>query len=169
MTVLPEEHLSLDHTPMMVSLSLTSIERALWCKMLPKDSEEELCFLNEICDGLRDLKDLPLNNESDISVLSNIFHACVSSAFEENMRNSYITCRSKPWWNDDCSTCLDIYRQCRSKLNWSAFHKATCSAKQSFFNQKIEEIATENRCPWDLMSWVKMRKLLAIDAIWYQG
>jgi endonuclease/exonuclease/phosphatase family metal-dependent hydrolase len=168
-TVVPEECLFSDHTPMTVSLPLTSTEHALQYKTLPKDSEEELCFLNKICDGLRDLKDLPLNMESDISLLFNTFHARVSLAFEENARNSYITHRSKLWWNNDCSTCLDIYRQCRSKLNWSAFHKATHSAKWSFFNQKIEEITTENHCPWDLMSWVKMCKLPAIDAIRYQG
>jgi hypothetical protein len=133
--------------------------------MLPKDSEEELCFLNEICKRLRGLKDLPLDNELDISILSNTFHTCVSSAFEDNTKNSYITHWSKLWWNDDCSTCLDIYRQCRSKLNWSAFCKATRSARQSSFDQKIEEIATENCRPWDLIAWVKMCKLPAIDAI----
>jgi hypothetical protein len=78
--------------------------------MLPKDSEEQLCFLNKICEGLIGLKDLPLINKSDISVLSNSFHACISSAFEDNAKNSYITRRSKLWWNEDCSTCLDIYR-----------------------------------------------------------
>jgi hypothetical protein len=49
------------------------------------------------------------------------------------------------------------------------FRKATHSAKWSFFDQKIEEIATQNYHSWDLMSWVKTHKFPAIDAIQYQG
>jgi hypothetical protein len=116
-SVLPEEQLSSDHAPIMALLPLLNVEQVLWCKTLPKDSEEELAFLNDICDGLIDLKDLPLNNELEISSLSNSFHACIFSAFEENAKNSYITCCSKPWWNDDCDVCLETYWQCRSKLN----------------------------------------------------
>jgi hypothetical protein len=51
-TVMPEECLSSDHAPMTVSLPLTSTEHILWCKTLPKDSKEELCFLNKFVMGL---------------------------------------------------------------------------------------------------------------------
>ena len=35
--------------------------------------------------------------------------------------------------------------------------------------RSIAEIASTNKRPWDLMSWVKQRKLPAVEAIWYQG
>jgi hypothetical protein len=40
---------------------------------------------------------------------------------------------------------------------------------QWFFNARIEEVSETNMRPWDLMEWVKQRKLLACEAIQYQG
>jgi hypothetical protein len=47
------------------------------------------------------------------------------------------------------------------------FRNTTRCIKRTFFDEKIKEIATLNCQPWDLMSWVKARKLPAIDAIHY--
>ena len=49
------------------------------------------------------------------------------------------------------------------------FRSTTRSAKWSFFDGRIAEIASTNKCPWDLISWVKQRKLPAVEAIRYQG
>ena len=38
----------------------------------------------------------------------------------------------------------------------------------AFFDNRIAEIASTNKRPWDLMSWVKQRKLLAVEAIRFQ-
>jgi len=40
--------------------------------------------------------------------------------------------------------------------------------KCEFFDNKIDEIVKKNR-PWELMYWVKQRKLLAIEAIRYNN
>ncbi|RXW16698.1 hypothetical protein EST38_g9152 [Candolleomyces aberdarensis] len=39
--------------------------------------------------------------------------------------------------------------------NHKVFRAAVKAAKRKFFNEHIEEIATTNKRPWDLMDWVK--------------
>ena len=54
-------------------------------------------------------------------------------------------------------------------MDWFSFRSATRQAKQCFFDNRIAEIASTNKRPWDLMSWVKQRKLPAVEAIRFQG
>jgi len=66
---------------------------------------------------------------------------------------------------DNCSCSLDIYRSSRSLENWKKFKKIVKDTKRSFFDNKIQEIANKSHGPWELMNWIKRRKLLAIEAI----
>jgi hypothetical protein len=168
-SVLPEEHLSSDHAPMTADLPLLLPEQAMHHKTLPKNSDEEATFLHDVCEGFRDLKDLPSSNITELDTLTFSLHARIVSAFEDNVKLSNIMCHSKLWWNLECSGSLALYRAHRSKENWSTFRNTTRRVKRAFFNEKIEEIANLNRRPWNLMSWVKARKLPAVDTICYEG
>jgi len=37
--------------------------------------------------------------------------------------------------------------------------------KKSFFNEKIQEITSKNKCLWELMNWIKKHKLPAMEAL----
>ena len=70
---------------------------------------------------------------------------------------------------EDCRYSLDIYRSSRSLENWKKFKKIVKDTKRSFFNDKIQEITNKSRDLWELMNWIKRRKLPAIEAITHDG
>ena len=45
------------------------------------------------------------------------------------------------------------------------FQRNYKKAKYIFFNNRIQEIATKNQKPWDLINWVKKRKFLTIEVL----
>jgi len=91
----------------------------------------------------------------------------IDNAWTKNAKKSRISKHSKQWWTEDCSHSLDIYRSSRSLENWKKFKKIVKDTKRSFFDDKIQEIANKSHGPWELMNWIKSRKLLAIKAITY--
>ena len=84
-------------------------------------------------------------------------------------KKSKISKHSKQWWSDLCSRALNNYRTAKSCENWKSFKTTVKDAKRIFFNDKIQEIANKSRGPWELMNWVKSRKLPAIEVIKHNG
>ena len=78
-----------------------------------------------------------------------------------------ISKHSKQWWLESCNLALNTYRTTRSHKNWKFFKTTVKNTKWSFFDGKIQEIANKSQGPWELMNWVKKRKLPATEAIKY--
>ena len=57
------------------------------------------------------------------------------------------------------------YRAFKKIEDWKDFKKMVKNTKQSFFDDKIQEITLKNQRLCDLMNWVKKQKLLAIKII----
>ena len=56
-----------------------------------------------------------------------------------------------------------------TKPNWIALNKATRRAKWKFFDDHIAEISKKTKRPWNLMDWVRPRKMPPMEAITFKG
>jgi len=119
--------------------------------------------------GIHALNFSRLDSVDDLDSLSIAVSRVISNAWKANARNIIVTTRSKEWWNDECRDALAAYRRTGAREDWHLFCSTTRSAKRSFFDNRIAEITSTNKHPWDLMSWVKQRKLPAVEAIRYPG
>ena len=57
------------------------------------------------------------------------------------------------------------YRSSKRVEEWKDFKNTVKNMKQLFFDNKIQEIMSKNQRPWNLINWIKKRKLPAIEAI----
>ena len=156
-----------DHAPLLVDLPISLENICFSRKVLKHDSDEENNFLSSITMGLRALNFSRLDSVDDLDLLSTAVSRVISNAWEANARNITVITQSKKWWNNECRDALVAYRHTGAREDWYLFHSTTRSAKRSFFNDRIAKIASTNKHPWDLMSWVKQRKLPAVEAIRY--
>ena len=111
---------------------------------------------------------LDISNIEDIDELDQIVNQLsiiVAQMWFKNAKKSRSSKHSKQWWSESCRNALSTYRLERSHKNWKSFKLAVKNAKQTFFDDKIHEIANKSQGPWELMNWVKKRKLPAIEAI----
>jgi len=116
------------------------------------DSDEENDFLSSITMGLCALNFSRLDSVDDLDLLSTTVSRVISNAWDANARNITVTTRSKEWWNDECRDALATYRRTGAREDWRLFCFTTRFAKRSFFDNRIAEIASTNKRPWDLMS-----------------
>jgi len=158
-----------DHAPLLVDLPISPENICFSRKVLKRDSDEENDFLSSVTLGLCALNFSRLDSVDDLDLLSKAISRVISNAWDADARNITVTTRSKKWWNNECRDVLATYRCTGAREDWHMFRSTPRSAKRSFFDNRIAEIASTNKHPWDLMSWVKQCKLSAVEVIWYQG
>ncbi|CAA7264620.1 unnamed protein product [Cyclocybe aegerita] len=66
---------------------------------------------------------------------------------------------------DKCLETFGVYQLSRSLADYNKFKKVCKDAKRDFFDERIAEITTSCKRLWDLMEWVKQRKLPPCEAI----
>jgi len=117
-----------------------------------KNSKEKASFIKDISYAI---KNIDITDLSDIHLLedvTNTFVSKIKNTWRVNSKQVNITKHSKSWWNEECSLALSNYKTTRSLENWKIFKSKVKTTKQSFFNNKIQEIANKKREPWKLMN-----------------
>ncbi|KAF5345868.1 hypothetical protein D9756_011193 [Leucocoprinus leucothites] len=161
--------LPLDHAPLIMDLPIRPDYINYKKRVLLKDSNEETAFTSQVSEHLAALDCLDIHSTSCLNDISDSISHIFNESWNTNSKIVWITNWSKEWWNPHCSETLLTYRRTKDRKDWRAFRAATQAAKCSFFDACIHEIALTNKRPWDLMEWVKQRKLPAIEGIHYQG
>jgi len=164
----PEIRLPSDHVPLFIEVSIKEENIDFTFQALKKDSDNKKAFVNNIIKGVKSMNTLYLKNQEDILRCVTAFSSMVKDAWSTHSTTKRITKHSKEWWNEQCSMCINKYHESGDIANWKAFKAAVRNAKRIFFNQKIQEIASSNKRPWNLMNWVKKKNLPAIEAIYHE-
>ena len=168
-SILPESHLSSDHTPLTVIIPLSKEFVQSSKLILAPKSDQESQFIKDIISKFKDLDTTSIKDINKLERVIKHFGTIIEQAWTKNTKKSKISKHSKQWWTEDCSCSLDNYRSSRSLENWKKFKKIVKDTKRFFFDDKIQEVVNKSRGPWELMNWIKRRKLPAIEAITHDG
>ena len=137
--------------------------------VLTSGSDQEKEFFKDVFANFALLDTSNINNIERLNTIVNHLGSIINQAWTKHAKRSKVLKHSKQWWTNSCSIALNNYRSSRSRDSWKTFKSTIREAKRSFFDNKIKEIANKSRGPWELMNWVKKRKLPATEAIKYNG
>jgi len=158
-----------DHIPLTTTIVLDLVIEAVTRRSITCGSDAEKAFINDLRKGFPAIVPGTLNTAADIDRVAQALVDVFSSAWDKHSHKVCITKRSQPWWDDKCTKSLSQYKLEKSHENWLIFWRAVKAAKCKFFDLLIDELTGLNKRPWDLMEWVKQRKLPACEAIQYNG
>jgi len=136
--------------------------------LAPK-SDQESAFIEDIISNFKIMDTSNIEDMEKLEQVVNQLRMIIDQAWTKNAKKSRISKHSKQWWTEECSRSLNNYRASRSLKHWKKFKKVVKDVKRSFFNDKIQEIANKNHGSWELMNWIKRRKLPATEAINHNG
>ena len=168
-SILSNHCLSSDHAPLSINIPIGE-EIILISKLtITPKSEQENEFINDVISNFKKLEISNIKDINNLERLVNQLSSIIDQVWSKNAKKSKISKHSKQWWSDSCSQALNNYRTSRSRENWKSFKTTVKEAKQTFFDDKIQEITNKSRGPWELMNWVKNRKLPVVEAIKHNG
>ena len=164
-SILPEWCLSSDHTPLIIDIPI--LEETIQTSKLaiPPNSKEETEFIKNVISNFSKLDTSNIEDIDELDQIVNQLSAIVEQMWFKNAKKSRSFKHSKHWWSESCRNALSTYRLERSRENWKSFKLVVKNAKRMFFDDKIHEIVNKSQGPWELMNWVKKRKLPAIEVI----
>ena len=165
----PNSQLSSDHAPLTVDIPICEEIIQLTKLVITPGSDQEKEFFKDVFANFTLLDTSNINNIERLNTIVNQLGSIINQAWTKHAKRSKVSKHSKQWWTNSCSIALNNYRMSRSRDSWKTFKSTTREAKRSFFDSKIKEITNKSRGPWELMNWVKKRKLPATKAIKYNG
>ena len=143
-SILLESHLSPDHAPLIIDITISEeIIQTSKFTLAPK-SNQETTFIQDI---ILNLKWLDMSNINNIIKLEQVVHqlgTIIVQAWTKNTKKLKISKHSKHWWSNDCKQFLENYRASRSLKNWKKFKMTVKNVKRSYFDNKIREIANKS-------------------------
>ena len=134
-----------DHAPLIVDLPIALENIQVHRKVLKQDSEEEVAFLLSVSEGLSQLDFSALDSVTGLDMLSEAISGLFADCWATYAKRVTVTSCSKEWWNNECRTALETYRQTGEWSDWSLFCSTTRQAKRQFFDNRIAEIASTNK------------------------
>ena len=167
--IIPELHKPSDHVPLVVSIAINEEHIHIKKQMITKDSKNEKEFIKQLGEQISNINTSNIADKETLENITQELATAIEDLWNRHSRTVNITRHSKEWWNEDCRRNLAIYQQLGERKDWRIYRKSVKSAKQTFFDERIQEIASLNKRPWDLMNWVKKCKLPTTEAIKFNG
>jgi len=132
-----------------------------------RNSKKEVNFILELKNAIEniDISNI-LEKESLETIVQNYTRISESIWYKFSQCVNINKC-SKEWWNEKCQNKLTRYKSFKTLEDWKVFKKVVKKTKCLFFDDKIQEIMSKNKRPWDFINWVKKYKLPAIEALQY--
>ena len=168
-SILPDSRLSSDHAPLLIEIPIGDEIIHSLRRIIPPRSKQEKGFIEDIISNLKSIDTSNIEDTTRLDHIVNQVGSIIKRMWYKNAKKSKFSKHSKQWWTDSCRIALNSYRTSRSRENWKTFKSTIKEAKQSFFDNKIQEITNKNHGSWELMNWVKRKKLLATEAIEYNN
>ena len=165
----PDSRLFSDHAPLTVDIPICDEIIQSTKLIITPGSDQEKEFFKDIFASFTLLDTSNINSVENFNSIVNQLGSIINQAWTKHAKRSKLSKHSKQWWTNSCSIALNNYRMSRSRDSWKAFKSSTREAKRLFFDSKIKEIANKSRGLWELMNWVKKKKLPATKAIKYNG
>jgi len=106
-SIYPENHLSSDHAPLSIDISIHKEVIHTSKFLIPPKSDQETSFIEEIILNFKNLDISDIGNMEKLECIVNQFKVIIDQAWTKNTKKSRIYKHSKQWWTDACSCSLN--------------------------------------------------------------
>jgi len=118
----PDWQLTLDHASLTIIIPIVEDSVNTTKHLIIKDSEEEVFFVKEVTNSVRNLNTSSLPDIASLDSVVNEFTSTVNNVWEKNSKIINVTKQSKSWWNNNCRRDLENYRSTKSLEDWKTFY-----------------------------------------------
>ena len=143
-SILPECRLSSDHAPLIIDIPIFEESIQTSKLAISPNSEQETDFIKDVISNFSKLDTSNIESIDKLEQIAIQLSVIVEQMWVKNAKKSRYSKHSKQWWLDSCRSSLNTYRSERSRENWKAFKLEVKKAKQTFFDDKIHEIANKS-------------------------